>query len=259
MATGLLVLGIGRATKLLTYLVGCNKTYAATVRLGQDTVTDDAEGEVTGALGASDLAPDTLAQAVAALTGDIRQVPSSVSAIKVDGVRSYARVRGGEQVALAARPVQVARFEVLDRRAAVVEGVPVIDLVVVVQVSSGTYVRALARDLGARLGTGGHLTALRRTSVGRFDVADAPTLDRLVDLLSAGDPLPVTPMAIAARAQFPVRELSAQDALRLRQGKQLATPWVTDQPVAGIGPGEDLVAMLDQSGPHTRSRVVFPA
>ena len=167
MATGVLVVGVGRATRLLTFLVGCDKEYLATIRLGQTTVTDDAEGEITASAGARGVADERIAEEIAALTGEIAQVPSSVSAIKVDGRRSYARVRSGEQVELEARPVTVTVFEVLDRRdLAADDGTYVVDLDVRVVVSAGTYVRALARDLGAGLGTGGHLTALRRTRVG---------------------------------------------------------------------------------------------
>lgn len=258
MATGLLLIGIGRATKLLTFLVGCDKTYTATVRLGQSTVTDDAEGDVTDARGAQDVDPVALESAVARLTGDIDQVPSSVSAIKIDGVRSYARVRGGEEVALRARSVRVARFDVRAQRVAAVDGLPVLDVDVEVQVSSGTYVRALARDLGADLGVGGHLTALRRTRVGRFDVAAAAALQELTALREQGGVLPVVPMAQAAREQFAVRELTGEQERDLRHGKRIEHEGVRQEPVAGIGPTGDLVAILDESGACTRSQVVFP-
>jgi tRNA pseudouridine55 synthase len=154
MATGVLVLGIGRATRLLTFLVGCDKEYTATIRLGQGTVTDDAEGEVTASTPADAVTDDRLRAAVAVLTGDISQVPSAVSAIKIKGERSYHRVRAGEDVDLPARPVTVSRFEVLATHPAQAGGTPVLDVDVVVEVSSGTYVRALARDLGAALGVG---------------------------------------------------------------------------------------------------------
>ena len=170
MATGVLVLGVGRATKLLTFLVGADKDYTATIRLGQATVTDDAEGEVTSSPGAGATTRDDVLAAVARSTGAIEQVPSAVSAIKVKGERAYHRVRAGEDVELPARPVTVSRFEVVDVRRAEVEGVALLDVDVEVTVSSGTYVRALARDLGAALGTGGHLTALRRTRVGGFTI-----------------------------------------------------------------------------------------
>ena len=169
MATGVLVLGVGRATRLLGQLALTDKAYDATIRLGQATVTDDAEGEITASSGAVEVSDEAIESELAGLRGPIEQVPSSVSAIKVGGVRSYARVRTGEDVTLAARPVTVSRFEVLARRAGVAEdGTRVVDLDVVVECSSGTYIRALARDLGAALGTGGHLIALRRTRVGPF-------------------------------------------------------------------------------------------
>jgi tRNA pseudouridine55 synthase len=171
MATGVLVLGIGKATRLLGHLALTEKQYDGTIRLGQTTVTDDAEGEVVTTHDASAVTDEAIAAGVATLTGEIQQVPTAVSAVKVDGVRSYARVRAGEDVELKARPVTVSRFEVLARRGD--------DLDVTVTCSSGTYVRALARDLGAALGVGGHLTALRRTRVGPFELAAARTLEQL--------------------------------------------------------------------------------
>lgn len=258
MATGLLVLGIGRATKLLTFLVGCDKTYTATIRLGQSSITDDADGEILESSGASVVDPTRLDRAITALTGDIEQVPSSVSAIKVDGVRSYARVRGGEQVALAARPVCVTRFEVQAMRSVAVDGLPVLDLDVEVDVSSGTYIRALARDLGAALGVGGHLTVLRRTRVGRFEIGDATALEALTALREAQESLPVVPLAQAARAHFTPRELTAEEERDLRHGKRIEHDEVLARPVAGFGPDGELVGILDQSGTMTRSQVVFP-
>src|SRR5690606_27497146 len=180
MATGVRVRGVGGATKLLTYVVGADKDCLATIRLGVATTTDDAEGETLAASGAPAVDPEALAAGVAALTGEIQQVPSAVSAIKVDGMRAYARVRAGEDVELAARPVTVSRFEVLAVRPERAEdGTAVTDVDVVVTCSSGTYVRALARDLGSALGVGGHLTALRRTRVGGYGLRVARTLEQL--------------------------------------------------------------------------------
>lgn len=259
MATGVLVLGVGRGTKLLTFLVGCDKTYAATVRLGQSTSTDDADGPVRFAADPSEVSGPALSAAVAALTGPIRQVPSSVSAVKVDGRRAYARVRAGEAVELTAREVTVHRFDILASRAArAADGLPVLDLDVQVEVSSGTYVRALARDLGAALGVGGHLTALRRTRVGRFDIADAHTLPALERAQPGG--IPLLPLARAARAQFRVHELTAAQARALGFGQRIdADEPPTTEPVAAIGPDDTLVAMLDESGPQARTHVVFAA
>ncbi|MGB7819503.1 MAG: tRNA pseudouridine(55) synthase TruB, partial [Ornithinibacter sp.] len=170
MATGVLVLGVGRATRLLTFLVGCDKDYTATVRLGQATLTDDAEGDVTTAPGAAGIGREAVLEASRALTGPIDQVPSSVSAIKVKGERAYHRVRSGEAVDLPARPVTVGRFDVGQLRPRRVGDTEVVDVDIEVTVSSGTYVRALARDVGASLGCGGHLVALRRTRVGGFSL-----------------------------------------------------------------------------------------
>jgi tRNA pseudouridine55 synthase len=257
MATGVLVLGIGRATRLLTFLVGCDKDYTATIRLGQTTITDDAEGEVTATVSADAITADRLELAVRELTGDLQQVPSSVSAIKVNGERSYHRVRAGEEVDLPARPVTVSRFDVLATREADVDGIPLLDVDVEVTVSSGTYVRALARDLGAALGVGGHLTALRRTRVGAFTLDRAHGLEALGEV---GDPeqIPVTPLADAARAQFAVRELTAEETTAVGYGQRVVSAEEgRTVPVAAFAPDGRLVAMLDESGHKAKAHVVF--
>ncbi len=253
MATGVLLLGINRATKLLTFLVGLDKSYAATIRLGQDTVTDDRQGEVVSSADASQLTDVAINEAVATLSGAIDQVPSAVSAIKVNGKRSYARVRAGESVELPSRPVTVHRFEILSRAPGPGE---TLDLDVVVDVSSGTYVRALARDLGTTLGVGGHLTALRRSRVGPYDQAQARSLEQIQALEDRG----VLPMARAAEAALNVRHLDHSQVQALRQGQRIAGHSDPEAAVvAAIGPAGNLVAILDDSGEQARSRVVFPA
>lgn len=257
MATGVLVLGIGRATRLLTFLVGCDKDYTATIRLGQTTITDDAEGEVTSSAAADGVTTGQLEAAARQLTGDIQQVPSSVSAIKVKGERSYHRVRAGEDVDLPPRPVTVSRFDLLATRPGDVDGIPVLDVDVEVTVSSGTYVRALARDLGAALGVGGHLTALRRTRVGAFTLDQAHDLEALG---AVGDPeqIPVTPLADAARAQFTVRELTAAETTAVGYGQRVDSAQEgRTEPVAAFAPDGRLVAMLDETGRQARAHVVF--
>jgi tRNA pseudouridine55 synthase len=247
MATGVLVLGIGRATRLLGHLALTVKTYDATVRLGATTVTDDAEGEVVEVRDASGVTDEAVEHALSALRGEIAQVPSAVSAIKVDGVRSYARVRSGEAVELAARPVRVDRLEVLDRRGD--------DLDVAVTCSSGTYVRALARDLGAALGVGAHLTALRRTSVGPFGLDVAAGLEDLEagpDVVDAA----VVPLAAAVAAAFPARALEPADAEALSHGRRLAETGTTG-PVGAFAPDGTCVALLEDSGGAARPTVVF--
>ncbi len=215
MATGVLVVACGKATRLLTYISAHSKTYDATIRLGVSTITDDAEGEVVATSDASAVTDSQIADAVAQLTGDIQQRPSAVSAIKVAGERAYARVRAGEDVELAARPVTVSRFDVLATRR---DG-GVIDLDVTVDVSSGTYVRALARDLGAAAGVGGHLTALRRTSVGRFSLDDAATLEALE---AQGATTRLIPLAAAASQSLPVLTIDAKDATALGYGQRIS-------------------------------------
>ena len=227
MATGVLVLGLGRATRLLGHISGSDKTYTATIRLGWATVTEDAEGERRGGAPAHELPTEALTAGVAALTGPIMQRPSSVSAIKVQGRRSHDRVRAGEDVELSERPVVVSQFDVLDvRRDATLACT---DLDVEVTCSSGTYVRALARDLGASLGVGGHLTSLRRSRVGTFDAAQARTLETLAEVLD------VTDMASAARAAFPSVTLTAADANAVRYGRsiELGLAWSRARGPAG--------------------------
>jgi len=266
MATGVLVLGVEKGTKLLTFLVGCDKEYRATIRLGQATVTDDAEGDPTTSLGVADPGglEARLGAAVAGLTGHIRQVPSAVSAIKVRGERSYVTVRKGGVVDLPARPVTVSRFEVLSvtrTSSALPDGgaLDVVDVDVEVEVSSGTYVRALARDLGAALGVGGHLTALRRTRVGRFDLDMAVSLGEVADGADdrAHRDLPIVPLAEAARAQLPVHEVSADEARSLGHGQRIAAGEVRAEAVAAIDPDGRLVAVLDETRSMAKARVVF--
>lgn len=252
MATGVLVLGVNRGTKLLTFLVGCDKTYTATVRLGEATVTDDAEGELTDQVDASGLTDQVVTEAVGRLTGPIQQVPSAVSAIKVDGMRSYARVRSGREVELPARPVTVHRLEVLRRDSPA--GARHTDLDVEVVVSSGTYVRALARDLGIALGVGGHLTALRRTTVGDFDLNRAVSLETL-----ESDPAAhLVPLVDAATAGFPVRRLDHAETDAVAHGRRIpsAQPGRSG-PVAALSPDGHLVAMLEESADPARSLVVL--
>ena len=254
MATGVLVLGLGRATRLLTHLVGADKEYLATVRLGATTVTDDAEGEVLARADAAGVADDALASAVAALTGDLQQVPSAVSAIKVDGQRAYARVRAGEDVVLAARPVTVRTFEVLAVRRSSEDGLGVLDADVRVVCTSGTYVRALARDLGRVLGTGGHLTALRRARVGGYDLGAAATLEVLE---AEGVPAHLLGMVDAARATFALWEVDPEQARRLAHGQRLAPAGLGPGPVAAVSPDGVLVALVAESDGAVRPVLVL--
>lgn len=256
MATGVLVLGVNRATRLLTYLVGADKAYEATIRLGQSTVTDDAEGEVSAAVPAGHLDDEAIETGIRALTGDIAQVPSSVSAVKVDGRRSYARVRAGESVHLAARAVTVRSFDVMAVRRGVnpdldVTDGSVIDLDVRVECTSGTYIRALARDLGAALGTGGHLTALRRTRVGPYGLDVARTLDELESSFE------LLGVARAARATFAARELTDDEAVALSHGRRLTAVGLGPEPVGAYAPDGTLVALLVERGDVARPVLVL--
>ncbi|MFE5209680.1 tRNA pseudouridine(55) synthase TruB [Streptomyces sp. NPDC056600] len=254
MATGVLVLGVERATKLLGHLALTEKEYLGTVRLGQTTVTDDAEGDITASADASGVTREAIDKGVAELTGRIMQVPSKVSAIKINGVRSYKRAREGEEFDIPARPVTVSSFVVHDVREAVAEdGTPVTDLVVSVVCSSGTYIRALARDLGAGLGVGGHLTALRRTRVGPYKIDTARTLDQLQKELA------VMPVAEAATAAFPRWDVDARRARLLLNGVRLEMPdeYADGGPVAVFGPEGVLLALVEPLKGKAKSLAVF--
>lgn len=316
MATGVLLVGLNRATRLLTYLVGADKSYVATVRLGESTVTDDAQGQtlppgrtsdrvltcdsadphdwaaVAGAVEA--LAPERIRAAAATLTGEIDQVPSAVSAIKVNGLRSYARVRAGDDVELPARRVRVYRFDVGEPVRTTGAHGPVLDVPIEVDVSSGTYIRALARDLGAALGVGGHLTMLRRTRVGGFGLDRAHRLQDLVSpapaagqapgpsvapmtayppnparslpadgtqgsAMTSGRPrLPLLGMAEVAQAALPVRRLEPTEAADLAQGRPVSPdPFGRSGPVAAIDADGRLVAILTDRSGQARPAAVF--
>jgi tRNA pseudouridine55 synthase len=243
MATGLLIVGVERATRLLGHLALHDKDYLATIRLGATTVTDDAEGETVDVADARGVTDAALAAAMARLTGELMQVPSAVSAIKVDGQRAYARVRSGESVDLAARPVTVSRFELLARRGD--------DVDVAVTCSTGTYVRALARDLGVALGVGAHLTALRRTRIGGFRVEDARTLDQLAERFD------VTPLASALQAAFPVRLLTDDEVFRVARGQAIEAADMPGGVVAAMSADGSAIALLERAGDRVKSLAVF--
>lgn len=245
MATGVMLLGVGSGTRLLGHLILAGKTYETTIRLGVSTTTDDAEGEVTAAPGASGVTGDMIEDAVAHLCGDIVQVPSAVSAIKVNGKRAYALVRQGHEVQLAGRPVTVARFDVLGVRSIEADGVACLDVDAVIDCSSGTYVRALARDLGAALGTGGHLTALRRTRVGEFTLADA-TWGAAPDDPATRSVPGLIPLAELARRCLPCVEVDADAARDVGYGRPLALSVPAD-PTAVLH-GDRLLALYRPAG-----------
>ncbi|MFC7580878.1 tRNA pseudouridine(55) synthase TruB [Schaalia naturae] len=224
MATGVLVVGIDRATRLLRWLTADSKTYEATMRLGQTTSTDDADGETVGLRGCSGLSDEALEAAIAPLRGDIWQIPSAVSAIKIGGRRAYALAREGVEVDIPARPVRVGRLDVVgvpreQTIAPEARPVPVTDVDLHVECSSGTYVRALARDIGSALGTGAHLTRLRRTEVGSFTLSDAETLAELTARVERGEALPLIGLDTAVRAMFPDLVLDEDEAIRFSHGQ----------------------------------------
>jgi tRNA pseudouridine55 synthase len=242
MATGVLVIGIGRATRLLGYLALTRKTYDATIRLGIATVTDDAEGAVTSTGGARELTDNQIEVALAELRGEQLQVPSAVSAIKINGVRSYAKVRSGQHVDLEPRPVIIDKFEVLDRRHLDADSIPVVDLDVLVECSSGTYVRALARDLGAGLGTGGHLTALRRIRVGPFTLQQCQTLDE------AEQGLTVVSLTDVVRSNFVTLSVNEIQANYVRNGRRLVGMILPDRSTALLDDSNHFLALYRQDG-----------
>jgi tRNA pseudouridine55 synthase len=254
MATGLLLLGVGAATRLLGHLGGHDKTYEATIRLGQATVTDDREGEVLATVPAGHLDEDDVRAALAAQTGQLRQVPSSVSAVKVAGRRSYDRVRAGETVELEPRAVTVHRLEV--HRVQRVGDL--VDVDVTVECSAGTYIRAIARDAGAELGVGGHLIALRRTASGPFRVADAARVEAAAAALVAGQGVGFLPLAGAAGVVFPQRRLTAEEATALGYGQRIPASGAAGL-LAAIAPDGRLVALVEDVGGTARVAVGFPS
>lgn len=247
MATGVLVIGVEKATRLLGHLALTQKVYEATIRLGLTTNTDDAEGEVTATTPAGDVAEERIREGVAALTGEIMQVPPQVSAIKVDGKRAYKLARAGEGVELAARPVTVYEFEITDLR----PQADVVDVDATVRCSSGTYIRALARDLGAGLGVGGHLTALRRTYVGPYGLDQAKTLDQLAEKCE------ILPIGEAVAAAFPRRDVSQEEARVVRHGGRLPAAGLGKGPIGMFGPDGELLALVEEQGRLAKPLAVF--
>ncbi|MBU9764607.1 tRNA pseudouridine(55) synthase TruB [Mycobacterium sp. TNTM28] len=247
MATGVLVVGIERATKILGLLTATDKSYSATIRLGRSTTTDDAEGEVVQDVSAAHLTDEQIGSAVAVLRGDIEQVPSAVSAIKVGGQRAYKLAREGRTVELAARPVRVERFDIVAVRR--VDGF--VDVDVEVDCSSGTYIRALARDVGVALGVGGHLTALRRTRVGRYGLDEARTLEDLAEEARLSYSLDV-----ACLVGFPRRDLTEAETEDTRHGRALA-PAGIDGVYAATAPDGRVIALLQDGASRTKNVVVL--
>ena len=247
MATGVLVVGIERATKILGLLTTTDKSYAATIRLGQTTSTEDAEGEVLQSVSARAVTDGQIGDAVGALRGEIAQVPSTVSAIKVDGKRAYKLVREGQTVELAPRNVRIERFDVL----AIRRHGEIIDVDTEVDCSSGTYIRALARDVGAALGVGGHLTALRRTRVGRFGLDQAATLDDLAER-----PCLSYSLDEACLQSFPRRDLTDAEAEDTRHGRPLTTAGI-EGVYAATAPEGRVIALLKDQVSRTKSVVVL--
>lgn len=245
MATGVLVIGIERATKILGLITGTDKSYAATIRLGQTTSTEDAEGEVLQAVPAEQVSDEQIATAVSALRGSIDQVPSAVSAIKVAGERSYKLAREGRAVELPARPVRIERFDVLTVR----RHSGFADVDVVVDCSSGTYIRALARDVGDALGVGGHLTVLRRTAVGRYGLGEARTLDDLAEQARLSYSLDE-----ACLLGFPRRDLTESQVIDTGHGRPLEPAGISGI-YAATAPDGRVIALL-QDGPSRTKPVV---
>jgi tRNA pseudouridine55 synthase len=246
MATGVLVLGLNRATRLLGHLTLSDKRYAATIRLGMSTSTDDAEGETTATAATDGLTDDGVREALAAFAGEIDQVPSAVSAIKVAGKRAYLRVRDGDEVDLPPRRVTIHELRVLSTR---LDGPAAAEVDIEVHCSSGTYIRAIARDLGTALGVGGHLAALRRTAVGPFGLDSAHTLEQL------GDSFMMTPIAEADRAWFPPRDLDDAQTAAVRVGRSLDLP--LDALTGLFAPDGTFLALYEPVGGSARPVAVF--
>ena len=262
MATGVLVVGLNRATRLLGHLQLADKSYDATILLGASTSTDDAEGEILDVAPADAIAgitAEAIEAAVAGFRGEISQVPSKVSAIKVDGRRAYERVRAGEEVALKARSVTVTRYDITDIRPHSAEadasdgqlGFAGMEVHMTVDCSSGTYIRALARDLGAELGVGGHLTMLRRTRVGSFDIKSAHTLEELADDFTW------LPIAAVAADTFPRYDADADQSAAIRTGRPLPGLKLPAGQTAMFAPDGTFLALYEPHGPLAKPTAVF--
>jgi tRNA pseudouridine55 synthase len=247
MATGVLVVGVEKATRLLGHLALTEKVYDATIRLGVTTNTDDAQGQVTAEASAAAVTAERVRAGVAALTGEIMQIPPQVSAIKVDGQRAYKLARAGENVELAARPVTIHAFEITGIR----HQDEVVDVDATVRCSSGTYIRGLARDLGAGLGVGGHLTALRRTRVGPYDLSRASTIEQLAERCA------VLPIGEAVAAAFPRRDVSDEEARVVRHGGRLPAAGLGKGPIGMFGPDGELLALVEEQGRLAKPLAVF--
>lgn len=272
MATGLLIIATGRTTKLIQYLVGAEKTYTARICLGVGSDSDDADGSLYAA--ATPVVDEARIDAVLAdLTGDIMQVPATVSAIKVDGQRAHDLARAGHDVELDARPIHIHRFE---RISDLTDGnvtladvqVPTVEFDVVVTTSAGTYVRALARDLGVALGSAAHLTELRRTHIGPWNVADAVRVSDLRDVIEEGKILPSAQMDEVCRAIFPVIAVDDADESALTSGMFIdrrepisrgarteawpAAAFNADRPVALVSPRAGMLKPDLQLAPQPR-------
>lgn len=241
MATGVLVLGLERGTKFLAHMVASTKSYAATIRLGAATTTDDREGEKITSASPDQLAAITdamISDAVEQFRGSIMQRPAAVSAIKIDGKRAHQRVREGEKIEIPARPVTISRYDILEIR----RDASFIDIDVEVDCSSGTYIRSLARDLGEELGVGGHLTALRRTQVGPFTLDNAATLEKLEET-----PRVSLTLDQALAVNYPVLAVSEKEASDLAMGKWLA-PRGLKGTHAAVDPHGRAIALVKEQG-----------
>ncbi len=243
LASGLLVMGIDSGTKLLSQLFGLDKQYLATFRLGQSTTTDDAEGEVLSQKKATSITKEMIQLEIARLTGDIEQVPSSVSAIKIAGRKAYDIVREGGEVELAPRKVKIYRFQLTSDLSKVED---FLEFDVLVDCSSGTYIRALARDMGEVFGVGGHIRELRRTMVGEFRVDDAKKLDNL------GKPMSLLEVASML---FPIAELSQEQAQDIIHGKRIS---LDNNATVAASYNQQLLAILEPVAKVFRSVTVFP-
>ena len=249
MATGVLVLGFNNGTRLLQYITDGDKSYTATIVLGASTTTDDHEGEITATADASQVSDEDVKRILGTMVGEIMQRPTNVSAIKVDGKRAYDRARSGEEFELPARKVTISQLDILEIRHK--EATTLVDIAVTC--SAGTYIRAIARDLGAELKVGGHLNVLRRTRVAGFTLDQAIGIDQL-----KGGNFATLELADVARATFPVRELELEEVNELSFGRPLSAN-TSDEIIAALSPDNRLIALLKNSIGKAKPVAVFAA
>lgn len=241
MATGVLVLGVNKATKFLQYITQGRKAYQAQIRLGQVTTSDDAQGEITSTSDTSNVSDQEIRDFLATQIGRIMQVPTKVSAIKINGQRAYDLVREGKEVDIPARQIDIYKLDVIE-----IKHGEFLDIEISVECSAGTYIRSIARDLGSSLGVGGHLISLRRGLVAPFLLSDCSAIESPV----------IRPLADEISKVMRVRDVDLQEVKELSFGRALSAS-STDGPVVALAPDGQVAAILENREHGAQPVAVF--